>query len=69
MRSKLFLLVAILVSAALSSPTVAQAKQSAGANAGVKAKCQQKYPDMGTTQVRRSNAAMRRQCIANGGST
>ena len=59
----MLLLIAILISAALVTPAAAQTANKAG----IRAKCMQEYPDSGTTQDRRRNAAMRRQCIASGG--
>jgi hypothetical protein len=58
----LVLLGVLVVSAAIVSPNTAQA-----ASASVVAQCKQKYPDEGITQQRRTNAALRKQCIANGG--
>jgi hypothetical protein len=49
---------------AFSAPAQAAKKQP---SADVRTKCQQMYPNEGNGQQRRTNAALRRQCIANGG--
>jgi hypothetical protein len=67
MRSIPLLLGVLLVSAGLVFPNIAKAQKTAGADASVVAKCQQKYPDAGTTAERRRNGPMRKQCIQSGG--
>jgi uncharacterized protein (DUF4415 family) len=56
--------VACAVAFAISAPAMGAQKQG---SVDVQAKCQQMYPNEGNGQQRRTNAALRRQCVANGG--
>jgi hypothetical protein len=65
------LFVGVLLSIALTIPTVAEAQKKGQGNANVVAKCRQKYPEPATAAEKRGQgqylAAMRRQCIQSGG--
>lgn len=72
MKSKtllLGLLGAVLLSAAVVSPTVAEPQTKAGSKSGIVAKCREKYPETGTALERRRSLQLRKQCIASGGKT